>query len=480
MNIILLQKLKEWRREAAQKEGVDLFRILSNSTIENIVGLMPKTKEELLSIKGIKEKKWQKYGKEILAITGGDAADLEPAGSMDDKSEKPLSVSEYLDLLNKKLGECFARIQGEISSFDPRDNVIYFSLKDLADGSLIRCLMWRRDYQLCGVDFVIGDEVILEGTPNVFKPNGGLSFKASSVELVGEGALKKAYDALKARLEKEGIFAVERKRPIPEYPQKIGLITSRDGAVINDFLTNIGNFGFHIKLIDSRVEGQRAVPELLKSIKYFRNKDIDVLIIIRGGGSLESLLPFNNEALIREVINFPKPVICGIGHDKDIPLVAMACDVAVSTPTAVTKILNNSWERALSKTKICERDIINKYQSLLRDKKDRIRESADIIERNFAGIFTSFSEVSSALKEGFLKIGFYIKNAGNALMRIEKILEANNPERQLKLGYSIARLNGRIVSSIEKLSVGETLEIQLSDGLIASKVNSLKKRLYNE
>ena len=125
------------------------------------------------------------------------------------------------------------------------------------------------------------------------------------------------------------------------------MITSKQGAVIHDFLNNIGKFGFDIKMIDSRVEGQGAVEDLLAAIQTFRKKDIDVLVIIRGGGSMESLMPFNNELLVREVVGFPVPVLVGIGHDKDMPLVALAADRSESTPTAVANLLNESWERAL-------------------------------------------------------------------------------------------------------------------------------------
>jgi len=122
-----------------------------------------------------------------------------------------------------------------------------------------------------------------------------LSFICDSIELAGEGALKKAYDALKKKLEAEGLFAPERKRKLPQYPRTIGIITSRQGAVINDFLTNIGKFGFVLEMIDTRVEGQLAVGDILAAIKTFKHRKIDVLVVIRGGGSPESLQAFNNE-----------------------------------------------------------------------------------------------------------------------------------------------------------------------------------------
>jgi exodeoxyribonuclease VII large subunit len=185
-------------------------------------------------------------------------------------------------------------------------------------------------------------EVIVEGTPSIYIPNGRFNFGVNTIELVGEGALKMAYDKLKKKLDSEGLFDIERKKLIPELPERIGLITSETGAVIHDFLTNIGKYGFKIKFFNSRVEGQLAIKDLLSAIEYFEDKDIDVLVIIRGGGSLESLQAFNNEVLIRKIADFEKPVICGIGHDKDVPLCALVADLLVSTPTAVTTVLNRS------------------------------------------------------------------------------------------------------------------------------------------
>ena len=175
---------------------------------------------------------------------------------------------------------------------------------------------------------------------------------------MGEGALKKAYDKLKQKLEKEGLFSSEKKKPIPEFPQRIGLITSETGAVIHDFLNNLGKYGYQISFVNSRVEGQIAVQGLLLAITYFSGKEIDVLVIIRGGGSLESLQAFNNEALVRKIADFKIPVICGIGHDKDVSLASLAADKAVSTPTAVTALLNRAWEKAIHDVVALEKDLV--------------------------------------------------------------------------------------------------------------------------
>ena len=231
----LLQKLKEWRKEKAETEGIPVFRVFSNAVLEAIAQFKPIDKETLFLIKGIRDRKYDKYGKDILALIKEKDQDFLKDDFNEDSNSEPLSVSNYLDFLNHKLSRDNARIQGEISSLDIRDRVIYFSLKDSEDGSLINCLIWKNVYELSGIEFEIGMEIILNGCPDIYKPSGRLSFKTSSAELVGEGALKIAYEKLKEKLQKEGLFDEARKKPLPLYPNKIGLITSKSGAVIADF-----------------------------------------------------------------------------------------------------------------------------------------------------------------------------------------------------------------------------------------------------
>ena len=298
------------------------------------------------------------------------------------------------------------------------------------------------------------------GNPEVYGANGRLSFICDTIELAGEGDIKKQYDDLKKKLEKEGIFVPENKRQIPKYPHKIGVITSKQGAVIDDFLNNIGKFGFDIKMIDSRVEGQGAVEDLLASIKTFRKMDIDILVIIRGGGSMESLMPFNNELLVREIVGFPVPVLVGIGHDKDVPLVALVADKSESTPTACANLLNESWEKALMVLERFEKEILSRYAFIIKkyqDAENNVKLSMQKFRNNITATKTkieSYGKIFSLNFNSFLlRINEQLKNA-------EKNIEINNPERQLKLGYSIATLNGKIVRKISDVKIGENLEIK--------------------
>jgi exodeoxyribonuclease VII large subunit len=325
---------------------------------------------------------------------------------------------------------------------------------------------------------------------------------------------------LKKKLADEGIFDIEKKRPIPDYPNRIGVITSIHGAVIHDFINNLGKYGFHVKIMDSRVEGQQAVKELLLSMKSFRREDIDALVIIRGGGSLESLMAFNNEALVREVSSFPVPVIAGIGHHLDVPLVSLAADALESTPTATANLLNKSWEQAENTIEKYQRDILEQYSYALKETQMRLEETISGVQGGLNLIFDFYRELEQTLKtsitkvrysilmnrkiikdvvvsikRGFLRSVMTLDDYITGIWRIslppdfisqlsfisqkldffENTVRLNDPARQLRLGYSITRHKGKVVRGIRDVQIGASLNTQVSDGVIDSKVKGVHK-----
>jgi len=310
-------------------------------------------------------------------------------------------------------------------------------------------------------------EVILNGHPNVYPNNGRLSFVADTVELVGEGALKKAYDDLRRKLEAEGVFAAARKRVLPNYIQRIGVITSLKGAVIHDFENNLGKFGFRVNVIDSRVEGAQAAAPLLAAIRAMREMvedtgsrgtGIEALVIIRGGGSLESLQAFNNEALVREVIDFPVPVIAGIGHDQDVPLMALAADYMTSTPTAAAHLISRSWEEAYAK--------VREFSGLL----DRFPFELQRVENALTNTWDGLVNLFERSLEG----------AKATLALGAQAIKHNDPARQLALGYSIARKNGKVVRSTVGLRAGDLMSLTVADGEIGSIVKNINSETHGK
>jgi len=413
-------------------------------------------------------------------------------------NEMIFSISEYIKFLNVGLKESRAKIIGEVSeiSFGPTGHV-YFSLKDEKDGSMLKCIIWKSKYQLYGIELKEGLKIIASGYPEIYAPTGRISFLAEVIEHAGEGELKKEYEKLKKKLTEEGLFAKERKRPIPAYSHKIGVITSLKGAVIADFSNNLGRFGFKVKIIDSRVEGQAAVADLLLSIKTFKNQDIEALVIMRGGGSLESMLAFNNELLVREVVNFPVPVIAAIGHHKDVTLMALAADLAVSTPSIAATTLCESWKQATLFLERYERNVIGNYKEALDNTHNLINQAVETIREYSDSIFNRYKEIENGLRMSLrnfqnvlLNVKINLRNSviksfsgfksllskvNQQLEHAEKAVNLNNPERQLMLGFSIARFNGRIIRTVKNIRIGDNIDIQVFDGKINSEVKNINK-----
>lgn len=470
MNKFLLEKLKKWQSERSRRDNVEAYRVLPYSVLKEIARREPQSAEELLEIKGIKEKKLARYGKEILALVTGEKRKRNAINF--DQQENIFEVSQYLDLLNSKLIGFEARVKGEISRVQFQGNSVYYAVKDKNDESVLECYMWLHDYETSGVEIEVGVEVILWGYPNIWKPTGKLSLRTKLIELVGEGALKKAYDELKRKLEEEGIFQPERKKPIPDFSHKIGLITSHQGAAIGDFISNLGNYGFQIKFYSSRVEGKQAVFDLLKAIKWFNKNmpELDALVLIRGGGSLESLQSFNTEILVREISNSKIPILAGIGHEKDISLAALAADKMVSTPTSAAVELTRSWDEAANKVNEAERNLLS-YVLKIFERFEKVKitlyREAEKIGQTIFYEKEKVENFSKDISYGFLRT---VENVEKRINNFEDRLKIYNPERQLELGYSLVSIKGKIVRSVKNVKLGEEANIKMSDGEMKSEI----------
>lgn len=376
---------------------------------------------------------------------------LEP---MPNSSAKIFSVAEYIEIINVFLKREEVKLIGEVSSVKTATSGhVYFTIKDQKADASLDCIVWKSSYKQYGIDLAVGMELVITGHPQIYPQRGSFSFIASTIELHGEGALKKAYDELKKKLTKEGVFAPERKRELPELAHKIGIITSLKGAVIHDFTNNLGKFGFEINCVDARVEGQQAVGSLIEAVHLLKEKEIELLVVIRGGGSLESLQAFNNEALVREIAAFPVPVIAGIGHDQDVPLVALAADCMVSTPTAAAHLINESWEEAYAKVQQVPYILSRVHQEFKRIRAD--------LEMAQTSIFDHAAQAMNSIRQG--------------LAFTEKAMRSHDPARQLRLGYSIVRQHGKVLRSVQALKQGERVSTQFSDGAIESIIDSIQK-----
>ena len=511
----LLETLQQWQTQQARREGVEGYRVLPYKTLVELARVMPRTEEELLAVKGIGAVKARRYGPTLLqlisaattpdsapdAVSAGAPVAAQPTasrtytvstGEVTPSDDDVFGVSDFLSALNVLLSSHFrqVRVRGEVVGL--RRNTTghaYFQIKD-AQG-VLRVTVFRGAYELSGVELADGMEVIVTGHPQ-HHTQYGFSFIGETVELAGEGALKKAYDALKKKLAQEGLLDAERKRGVPQFATKIGLITSRDGAAIGDFMTNLGKYGLRVTLVHSAVEGQHAVHELRAALMTLRARAeagaLDVLVITRGGGSLESLQAFNNETIVRMIADFPVPVVAGIGHERDETLATLVADAGVSTPTAAAKAVSASWMEAAAFVAHRQRVIVQRYTEVLGRTAHSVAHAPMVLTARFQELLARFSAAQHRLAQhaavyaqSLARTRQHIARAGaqmctqqqrhlrathTRLDAIAALLRARDPHTLLARGYAIVRGQHGVVRSTQDVKAGDALSIRLSDGTI--------------
>lgn len=382
--------------------------------------------------------------------------------------EPVFSVSEFLEYLNLALGKVRAVVQGEISEFKMHPKGVYFSLKDSKGEGVLSCYLplWR--HRILGAHLEDGLEVRLTGVPNVFARTGRLSFVVEGVELVGEGSLEKAYEALKRELTAAGIFG--RKRELPKFIRRVGVLTSRTGAVIHDLLNNLEHFGFEVSLYDVRVEGREAVSDILRGLAWFasRSEQFDVLVVMRGGGSLQDLQAFDNEAVARAIFASPVPTVAAIGHHRDVTIAALTADQEVSTPTAAAELLNSSWDSLREGLPILTERLINSFENNLSNLENELNHSAAVLSHYLDRAKDRLAEYARVMLVG-LENG--LKTFGARVSQAEKIIQAVNPEHNLRLGYGIIfSESGKVVRSARDVKEGDIVRTRLHKGEIKARV----------
>jgi exodeoxyribonuclease VII large subunit len=383
------------------------------------------------------------------------------------------SVGEFLDFVNELLGAQDFFVVGEVIGARPHPTGMYFSLKDKNNGGVMDCYMSPYAYRGLGFPIEDGMELKVGGSPSIYKPKGRFSFKVETLEVAGEGALKKAYELLKKKLTDEGIF--ERKRPLPEFIRRVGLITSKTGAVIDDFRRNLLPLGIQVIHADVRVEGAQAADQIIKAVSTFdrRHDDIDVLVVIRGGGSMEDLQAFNNEHVVRAVFGARVPTIISIGHDRDVPLAQMAADASASTPTATAHTINASWDRLRTLDQKA-RQIEYAFESTLSGIRADVGSYTHRLATQLARLMGRGRELEQHLHAALSRVGHGIERMCQTVEAAERHLTAASPERLLKLGYSIATdESGAVIRSASQLRHGQTVTTRLGKGAFTAEVTKL-------
>jgi exodeoxyribonuclease VII large subunit len=385
------------------------------------------------------------------------------------------SVSEFIEYVNVALKrEGGYAVRGEIANVkaSPSGHV-YFDLKDADSGKhVLQCWVWK--FRLPKYRHLIenGLEVELRGEAKLWE-GGKFSFIAESVVPVGEGALKKAFEELKKRLAEKGYFDVDRKRAIPKFVRVIGVVTSTHGAVIEDFRKNLGKHGFKVLVADARVEGDEAEGSIIRALEAFNRlaKPPEVIALIRGGGSLESLKAFNSEAVAEAIVASKVPVVTGIGHETDETIAGFVSDRDFSTPTAVAKFLCEEYDRLFEFVKRLGERLEVAYASLIFELRHGILSRGNYLIGAAGRVFAAFAAVEEKLS---VAGNLYARTLSEMRAKVDSFDSALgflNPEGILEKGYALVyNENSSIVRAAADVAPGDRLSIRLRKGSVKTRV----------
>ncbi|MFA6486316.1 MAG: exodeoxyribonuclease VII large subunit [Candidatus Magasanikbacteria bacterium] len=381
-----------------------------------------------------------------------------------------VSVSEFISQINDIIAGEFV-VEGEVSSYKvSQGKWVFFDLKD--DRSVLSC--FAIVYQV-GQPLEDGMKVLVLGYPKIHDKSGRFSLTVQKVEMVGEGSLKKAYLLLKKKLTDEGLFALERKRKLPELPARIGVIASRDSAAFGDFKRILNNRwgGVEINLYNTAVQGEQAVGEIVGAYEYFNahSDEAEVIVMIRGGGSLEDLSAFNDERVVRAVYGSKIPVICGVGHERDESLADFAADVRASTPSNAAEIVVPDKKDFVAQLEFSLDNIAGDLEHEVTKQRRGLEQLSYAI---FSRLEKPLRDCRSLIDSfgGLLeRLGARVERQREFVLGAERLFNNVNPKRVLSRGFSIARDRmGRIIRAASQVDAGDLIVVELSEGSIGAEV----------
>lgn len=392
---------------------------------------------------------------------------------------KTISVSALNSYIKKMIDNDFilsnSSIKGEISNLKLHSSGhMYFSLKD--QYSKVNCIMFSGN--VANLIFMPenGMKVIVKGRVSVYEKEGNYQLYCEKMELEGIGELYAAFEKLKSKLESEGLFLQEHKKELPKYVRKIGVVTSPTGAAIQDII-NVArrrNNGVDILLFPAKVQGADASKELINGIEYLNKADVDVIILARGGGSIEELWAFNDADLAYAVYNSRIPVITGVGHETDFTIVDFVSDRRASTPSQACEIAVFDLSEANTRLEYLKNLLLRGIERKINERKNKLnllRKRIELAnpETRIINEYRRIEELKTLLNN---KTKLRIELEKDKLERLNGLLLANNPLKILNKGYSIIQDEaGNVLSSVDSLKNTATVKITVKDGNVKAKLN---------
>jgi len=362
-------------------------------------------------------------------------------------------------------------VRGEVSNLSrPGSGHVYFSLKDAS--AQIRCVMWRSVAQQQAALFKDGDAIVAHGRVSVYEAQGNYQLVVDTIRSAGGvGDLYRQFELLKARLQAEGLFDAGRKRPLPEFPRRVGIVTSPTGAALRDVLNVLARRWPLLEVIvaPTRVQGDEAPPQIVVALERLSARgDVDAIVVTRGGGSIEDLWAFNDERVARAIAAAPAPVISGVGHETDFTIADFIADVRAPTPSAAAELLTPNRDDY--------RLTIDAYAAQLGAIVDaRLREARSALEMNaralrhlspqarLSNVRQRLDDLNEAMQAA---LGHWIELWRERIEGASAHLNALSPLAVLERGYAVVRheKTGQIVRRVKQIKSGDRLTVTVSDG----------------
>ena len=386
---------------------------------------------------------------------------------------------------NRGVGQWLGRlptvwVEGEVTELRRHDRwaSVFFTLKDPADGSCVGVTIGRGKFDAIRLDLADGERVHVFGRPELYEQRAEFKLRALSIERFGVGGHLAALERLKAALAAEGLFAEARKRPLPFLPRRIGLVTGNDAAAKRDVVTTIRSRlpAASVLVAETYVQGPRAATEIVAAINALGEQpDVDVIVLARGGGSFEDLLPFSDERVVRAVAGSPVPVVSAVGHEQDTPLCDLAADVRASTPTAAGKLVVPELTELWSRLDRTHEDLARNVRRSLERDQQRLARSA---ERLRAGprIAVQRERVRLERTRERLRLApaLAVERKRAGLDKSAAKLAALSPVQTLQRGYAIVRTDsGDVVASTNDVTEGSRVDVTLADGGFGARVEDV-------
>lgn len=402
--------------------------------------------------------------------------------NIDHTKQTILTVSQFNQLAHGLLKDFFPTIwvEGEISNFIRAGSKHwYFSLKD--SSAQIRCVMFYSNQRTIKFQPENGMHIVVRGAASLYENRGDFQLIIDYLEELGFGALQRAFEQLKTKLQKEGLFDESRKKTLPILPQHIGVITSPTGAAIHDVLSVLKR-RFPIATVTiypTSVQGEEAAGQIVKAIQTANLKqECNVLLLCRGGGSIEDLWPFNEEIVARAIFNSAIPIISGVGHEVDFTIADFVADCRAPTPSAAAELAVPDQQKLIQQLHAYRQQLgqtidkkIKQYQLRLNwlnirvtqnNPKNRLQQQAQRLDQLVLILFNRFSKL--------------FENKKQQLLSLTRTLEAISPFTTLKRGYAVVYdKHGSIVQNSKSSQVGEKIKIQLADGQLHCTVDEIEE-----